>query len=468
MTYYAAAGLGYGVDISHYGAPYQGMLGVDGLGQTTWTPGPGQMPADDPRMVKKYAVVRSLYRVRNVPRDKAGRLADLLLARARALYPGNTVRKVGTTGWTNDGRVGFEVSLANATRAGEIKQRNAGARSVAAQLGGGAELYDAQTFISPSDYMPLEDTMLPPGEQPVATESAPASRTVGGLPIWAVAGIGAAAIGAIAFVALRKKPVAANRTRRRSRRRMSRNGAMAAPPGFVARPDGGALVEEYKIERRGGHWLGDSNEKTRFGGRAGIWAIPKDEVEWFDEYVLGLLDEEERASRRTPSRRRMSRNVKARTRTYEVEIIGDEPGRARFRIRAESNPDAVARAARKYVTGSPDGPLVWRRQVAYDLVYQYSERGKLYHGTEPASKGLDIIVKEVEPKKRSRSRRVSKNPQRSFATLQDARRQTNLEFTKYVASLHHFVKLPNGRWVRTLGRPEGDYVSVGRRAWRKR
>jgi hypothetical protein len=226
MNYYAAAGLGYGVDVSHYGAPYQGMLGVDGLGQSTWTPGPGQTPADDPRMVKKYAVVKSLYRVRNVSSANASRLADLLVSRARALYPGNTVKKVGTTGWTRDGRVGFEVSLANATRAGEIKQRNAGARNVAAQIGGGAELYDAQTYISPSDYMPLQDTMLPPGEQPVAspqeTPSAPAR--LGGLPIWAVAGIGVAALGAVAFVALRKKPVAANRTRRRSRRRMSRNG----------------------------------------------------------------------------------------------------------------------------------------------------------------------------------------------------------------------------------------------------
>lgn len=238
-NYYATAGLGFGVDVSHYGAPYQGMLGLNGLGQTTWSPGPGQSPADDPRMVKKYAVIRSVYRVRNVPSDKAGRLADLLLSRARALFPGNTVRKIGTTGWMNDGRVGYEVHLAAATRAGEIKQRNATARDVAAQLGGGAELYDAQTIISASDYMPLEDTMLPPSEQPVAT---PASSTVGGLPVWAVAGIGVAAIGAIAFVALRKKPVTANR--RRSRRRASRRVRKNAQSGISTKAEADAIVRD--------------------------------------------------------------------------------------------------------------------------------------------------------------------------------------------------------------------------------
>lgn len=239
-NYYATAGLGFGVDVSHYGAPYQGMLGLNGLGQTTWSPGPGQSPADDPRMVKKYAVIRSVYRVRNVPSDKAGRLADLLLSRARALFPGNTVRKIGTTGWMNDGRVGYEVHLAAATRAGEIKQRNATARDVAAQLGGGAELYDAQTIISASDYMPLEDTMLPPSEQPVATPET--SSMVGGLPVWAVAGIGVAAIGAIAFVALRKKPVTANR--RRSRRRASRRVRKNAQSGISTKAEADAIVRD--------------------------------------------------------------------------------------------------------------------------------------------------------------------------------------------------------------------------------
>lgn len=276
MTYYATAGLGYGVDISHYGAPYQGMLG---LGQATWSPGPGQTPADDPRMVKKFAVVRSVYRVRNVPSDKAGRLADLLLSRARTLFQGSTVRKIGTTGWMNDGRVGFEVILAAATRAGEIKLRNATARDVAGQLGGGAELYDAQTIISPTDYMPLEDTMLPPGEQPVATMESTETRTIGGLPIWAAAGIGVAALGALAFVMTRKKPVTSNR-------------------------------------------------------------------------------------------------------------------------------------------------------------------------------------------RRARRRRVRMNPQLSFATLADARRQTNAEFSKSMAARHHFVRLRNGRWIRTLGQPKGNFAPAGKRAWK--
>lgn len=312
MTYYAAAGLGYGVDVSHYGAPYQGMLGVDGLGQTTWTPGPGQTPADDPRMVKKFAVVRSLYRVRNVPSAQARRLADLLLSRARNLYPGNTVRKVGTTGWTNDGRVGFEVSLANATRAGEIKQRNATARDVAAQLGGGAELYDAQTFISPSDYMPLEDTMLAPSEQPVSTDQPSSTGMVGGLPIWAVAGIGVAAIGAIAFVALRKKPVTANR-RRRSRRRMSKNARSTRrtsspkkktlPPGFVQVGDGGTtFIEEWDIEENlGGFMLGKDSKMTQFGHPQNLWAIPEKNAAAFRAKVSDAIQSELRHIERIES-----------------------------------------------------------------------------------------------------------------------------------------------------------------------
>lgn len=243
MTYYATAGLGTGIDVSHYGAPYQGMLG---LGQATWSPGPGQTPADDPRMVKKYAVVRSVYRVRNVPSDKAGRLADLLLSRARTLFAGSTVRKIGSTGWTNDGRVGFEIVLSAATRAGEIKLRNATARDVAGQLGGGAELYDAQTVISPTDYMPLEDTMLPPSEQPVAMEPATESRTIGGLPIWAVAGLGVAAVGAVALLTMRKKPVTSNRRRSRSRRRMSRNGK----PEFATKSEAEKMVRDLNASYR--------------------------------------------------------------------------------------------------------------------------------------------------------------------------------------------------------------------------
>lgn len=275
MTYYATAGLGYGVDISHYGAPYQGMLG---LGQATWSPGPGQTPADDPRMVKKFAVVRSVYRVRNVPSDKAGRLADLLLSRARTLFQGSTVRKIGTTGWMNDGRVGFEVILAAATRAGEIKLRNATARDVASQLGGGAELYDAQTIISPTDYMPLEDTMLPPGEQPVATMESTETRTIGGLPIWAAAGIGVAALGALAFVMTRKKPVTSNR-RKRVTRNARRTKKKSLPPGFVQLGDGGTtFIEEWDIEENlGGFMLGKDSKKnmTQFGHPQNLWAIPK-------------------------------------------------------------------------------------------------------------------------------------------------------------------------------------------------
>lgn len=45
----------------------------------------------------------------------------------------------------------------------------------------------------------------------------------------------------------------------------------------------------------------------------------------------------------------------------------------------------------------------------------------------------------------------------TFATLHQARTFTRLEGARSVQA-HHFVRLPSGRWTRTLGTP-GDVVT---------
>lgn len=50
----------------------------------------------------------------------------------------------------------------------------------------------------------------------------------------------------------------------------------------------------------------------------------------------------------------------------------------------------------------------------------------------------------------------------TWDTLVDVRRQTNIEFTKELADKHHFVRLPSGKWTRTLGPPGLDKADDGR------
>lgn len=234
-------GVGPGIDISHYGAPYKGMFGVDGLGEMLYRYQAGLgvepwtgVPAEDPRMVRQFTIVRSTYRVRNLGGDRtAARAADAILAKARALFSGNTVRKIGTTGWTGDGKVGYEVILAQDTRAGEIKSKNFRAgQQAAAQMGGSVQFYDAATAIPSNAFIDA------PPSAPATPETAPSStpsqeaaaqgnvltQKVAGLPVWALGLIGIGVVGGVAFVATRKKPapVAPNRRRRRSKRRSSR------------------------------------------------------------------------------------------------------------------------------------------------------------------------------------------------------------------------------------------------------
>lgn len=215
-------GIGPGIDVSHYGAPYQGMFG---LGTTPWT----GAPAEDPRMVRQFTTIRATYRVRNLGGDRtAARAAAAILSKAQALFSGNTVRKIGTTGWTSDGKVGFEVILASAMRAGEIKQKNFMAgQQAAAQMGGNVEFYDAATSIPSNAFEDAPPTAPPTPETTpyvATTEDNFLTQEVGGLPVWALGLIGIGVVGGVAFVVLRKKPAAVAANRRRRRRTTRRNG----------------------------------------------------------------------------------------------------------------------------------------------------------------------------------------------------------------------------------------------------
>jgi hypothetical protein len=221
-----------GIDISHYGAPYKQMLGLDGLGDMlyryrgmgAWT----GAPADDPRMVKRFTVVRATWRAEGLPSGGAAEAASRLHYQGRTLFAGNTVRKIGGTGWIAGGRVGYEVILANSTRAGEIKRKNheAGVRA-ARGMGGSVRFVDGRTGIPASGF-----TASAPGT-PAVEESAPTSlpgtetpslmmQRAAGLPMWGWGVLGVGVLGAVA-VALTAGPkkraaVAANRRRRRRRR----------------------------------------------------------------------------------------------------------------------------------------------------------------------------------------------------------------------------------------------------------
>lgn len=257
MSYYETLnGVGPGIDISHYGAPYKGMLGVPSLGAYTEQPGfdyesatagVGMLyryqagmgaepwtgkPSDDPRMVKRFTTIRSTYRVRNLGGDRtASKAADAIVAKARRLFSGNTVRKIGSTGWTSGGKVGFEVILAQDTRAGEIKRKNFQAgQQAAAQMGGNVQFYDAATSI-PSNAFQDAPASAPstPETAPSATASEEASgegfltRKVAGLPVWALALIGLGVVGGgVVLISKRKTKAPTPNRRRRRRRRTTR------------------------------------------------------------------------------------------------------------------------------------------------------------------------------------------------------------------------------------------------------
>jgi hypothetical protein len=57
-------------------------------------------------------------------------------------------------------------------------------------------------------------------------------------------------------------------------------------------------------------------------------------------------------------------------------------------------------------------------------------------------------------------------PQLTFRTLREAQSTTRTEFVPSIAKRHHFVKLPSGRWCRTLGPPKGEGLVKKRgRVW---
>lgn len=278
ISYRQLRGLGQGIDISHYGAPYQGMLGVgDGLGSYTESPGfdyeyatagmgeyterPGfdyeyaaaglgrgmlyrygaalgavpwtGAPAEDPRMVKKFTTITSSYRVRNLGGDRtAEKAAQAILAAARQKFSGNTVRLIGTTGWTSGGKVGFQVILAQDTRAGEIKQKNFQAgKKAQSTMGGNVTFYDATTSIPSTAFVDAPPGTPPtPEETPSTTpdqdvaETSFFSKKVAGVPMWAVTLIGGGLVVGVGYMALKPKKRAPvpNRRRKRRRRRTSR------------------------------------------------------------------------------------------------------------------------------------------------------------------------------------------------------------------------------------------------------
>jgi hypothetical protein len=247
---YATAGMGAvdpGIDISHYGAPYAQMLGVgnsgDGLGMLFrygaglgWTPGPGQTPADDPRILSRLGKFQQTYKATGPSGWGTGNTvaaADALLRAARKQFTGQTVRKLGTTGWTSTGRIGFEVTLAQPMRWGEIKAKGKLIES-ANPLSGvydGLRLTDALTqklsgtLAEPSVAAdPAAVAELPAGPEPEEASGGDEgflTQKIAGLPVWGIGIMGFGIVGGIAYLALRKKPasVTANRRRRSSKKR---------------------------------------------------------------------------------------------------------------------------------------------------------------------------------------------------------------------------------------------------------
>lgn len=239
-SYYETSGqlgrIDPGIDVSHYGAPYQGMLGLGafyanaGLG---WAPGPGQTPADDPRMVRQFGKVRQTYRVRSVPSDKAADAAAAILRAARTTFAGSNVSKASgagfSNGWGPGGRVGVDITVPVATRLGELKAKGKGIqnRNVISEVSPGATLIDASTGVAGRDIVAAPDAPAPAPDAPVDPGGAPVpppegflTQRVAGVPMWAIGSLSLVAVGGIIFAVTRKKKaVAANRRRRRRSRR---------------------------------------------------------------------------------------------------------------------------------------------------------------------------------------------------------------------------------------------------------
>jgi dienelactone hydrolase len=252
MSYRKAMGaVGPGIDISHYGAPYAQMLGLgssgDGLGMLFrygagmgWTPGPGQTPGDDPRILSQYGKFQQTYKTSGPSgwgtSSNTQAAAAALLRAAQKQFPGQTVRKLGSTGWASGGRIGFEVILASPMRWGAIKAKGKLIESAnpLAAVHDGLRLTDAMTQkLSGTLTTPeaaADPTAPAPPSGPEAAESSGEegllTTKVAGLPVWAIGIMGFGIVGGIAYLALRKKPkpkaVAANRRRRRSSRRRRR------------------------------------------------------------------------------------------------------------------------------------------------------------------------------------------------------------------------------------------------------
>lgn len=230
-------GVGPGIDISHYGAPYKQMLGLgcmgggcgdmlyryQGMGAWTGT------PSEDPRMVKRFTVVRATWNVRGLPSGGAPEAAQRIHHQGRQKFPGNTVRKIGSVGWISGGRVGYEVVLADSMRAGEIKLKNFQAGKAAERgMGGSVRFTNGRTIIPANGFTEsAPDAPATPEDAPSAPPGAEAGL-IAGLPLWGWGAIGAGALGLVAVVALgggkkRRSPAPTpNRRRRRSSRRRRR------------------------------------------------------------------------------------------------------------------------------------------------------------------------------------------------------------------------------------------------------
>jgi hypothetical protein len=246
MTRYStklAPPVGPGIDISHYGAPFKGMLGLGeyvdrpgfhaeeaaaGLGAYTEMPGfdyeyatagmgaytelpgfkdkykyatagmgaTGEMlyryqgmgsiptwsgaPAADPRMLKRYSRIRLTYAVSNVASSQSARAADLVLGAVRSKFSGNTVRKVGN-GWISGGRIAIEVILAQPMRLGLVKSNSKGVErdNPLSALGGSARLRDARTSFNSSDIMTEAEAAANSAGQPTQQSSSTPPANVG-------------------------------------------------------------------------------------------------------------------------------------------------------------------------------------------------------------------------------------------------------------------------------------------------